>query len=86
MWAAVPFVIAGPQCSWDCTIETVDWRVNDGIRCVAFDAASPHSCRVSFAVAHDLVASESRDRVDGRESFVSSERDPEGGQVLGSVW
>lgn len=77
----VPFWIVCLRCSSDCTIETVDWQVNYGIRFVAYDAASPHSYRVNFAVAHDLEALISLDREDGIESFVSFET----GQVIGWV-
>lgn len=79
------FEIVSHLSSWDCTIKTVDWRVNCGSLDVVFDEASQHNCRVNFGLDHDQAASIFLDLVDGKESFVSFGMDLISGLVLNSA-
>ncbi len=42
------FEIVSHLSSWDCTIKTVDWRVNCESLDVVCDEASQHNCLVNF--------------------------------------
>lgn len=42
------FEIVSHLSSWDCTIKTVDWRVNCENLDVVYDEASQHNCLANF--------------------------------------
>lgn len=80
-----PFEIVSHLSSWDCTIKTVDWRVNCESLDVVYDEASQHNYLANFGLDHDQVVSIFLDLADDTEFFVSFGMDLISGLVLNSA-